>query len=110
MIKSFFLICLLLFGLTWAASTHRAQENSTPSLKEAFKNDFLIGAALNRRQFSEEDALGVSIIKAQFNSITPENILKWESVHPRPDTYNFAGPDRYVAFGEKYQMVVIGVS
>jgi endo-1,4-beta-xylanase len=34
--------------------------------------------------------------------------LKWASVHPLPDRYDFAGPDLYVAFGEKYHMFVIG--
>ena len=32
----------------------------------------------------------------QFNTITPENVLKWENVHPRPGVYDFAPADRYV--------------
>jgi len=77
-------------------------------LKDAFKHSFLIGAAINRRQFSEQDVRGVAIITSQFNSITPENVLKWGSVHPEPNKYDFLGPDRYVAFGEKYHMFIIG--
>jgi len=46
---------------------------SNLTLKEAFKNDFLIGAAINEDQFYEKDPQNVAIIKAQFNSITPEN-------------------------------------
>jgi len=79
-----------------------------PSLRDAFRKDFLIGAALNRAQFYEEDARGASIVKTQFNSISPENILKWESVHPQPGTYAFDAPDRYVEFGEKNKMFIIG--
>ena len=79
-----------------------------PSLKDAFKDAFLIGAALNEAQFSEQDTRGVAIVKAQFNSITPENVLKWESVHPRPDKCDFAAPDRYVEFGEKNHMFIVG--
>ena len=78
------------------------------SLKGAFKNDFLIGAAINRSQFEGKDQRGVPIIQAQFNSITPENILKWESVHPLPGQYDFTGPDRYVQFGESNHMYIIG--
>ncbi len=78
------------------------------SLKDAFKDDFLIGAALNRRQIFEEDPRALAIIKAQFNTITPENVLKWGLVHPAPDRYDFAAPDRYVAFGEKYHMFIVG--
>ncbi len=80
----------------------------TPSLKDAFKDSFLIGAAINRAQIFEEDMRGAAIVKAQFNSISPENILKWEIVHPKLDTYDFEAADRYVAFGEKYQMYIVG--
>ncbi len=79
-----------------------------PALKEKFRKDFLVGAALNRNQFFERDGPAVAIVAGQFNTISPENVLKWDSVHPRPDTFNFEGPDAYVAFGEKYHMVIIG--
>jgi endo-1,4-beta-xylanase len=78
------------------------------SLKDAFKDSFLIGAAINRAQIFGEDARGVKLLEAQFNSITPENVLKWALVHPQPGVYDFAGADRYVEFGEKHGMVVIG--
>ncbi|PWT96135.1 MAG: 1,4-beta-xylanase [Blastocatellia bacterium] len=78
------------------------------ALKDAFRNSFLIGAAINQNQFSEQDQRGVAIIATQFNSVTPENVLKWQSVHPQPDKYDFEGSDRYVAFGEKYHMFIIG--
>jgi endo-1,4-beta-xylanase len=79
-----------------------------PTLKDAFKDSFRIGAAVNRSQFYEEDARGVPIIKAEFNSITPENVLKWESVHPKPGVYDFEAPDRYVGFGETNHMYIVG--
>ena len=79
-----------------------------PRLKDVFKGSFLIGAAVNRAQSSEQDARGVALIRAHFNSITPEDILKWESVHPRSDRYEFEAADRYVAFGEKNHMFIVG--
>ena len=79
-----------------------------PALKDAFNVSFRIGAAINRSQFYDEDPRGVPIIKAQFNSITPENILKWEFVHPKADAYDFEAPDRYVRFGESNHMHIIG--
>ena len=83
---------------------------SEPTLKDAYKNDFLIGVAINQQQFTGEDTNGVAIIKAQFNSISPENVLKWESIQPRPgkDGYNFEPGDRYVEFGEQNGMYIIG--
>lgn len=79
-----------------------------PTLKEAFKDHFLVGAAVNESQFSGADSRGVPIIKAQFNSITPENVMKWEKIHPHADGYDFGPADRYVEFGEKNNMFIIG--
>jgi len=79
-----------------------------PTLKEAYRNDFLIGVALNEKQFSGEDQRGDPIIKSQFDSISPENALKWASVHPEPGVYDFTNADRYVAFGESNHMAIIG--
>ncbi len=83
---------------------------SIPTLKDAFKNDFLIGVAVNQRQFTGEDTNGVALITSQFDSISPENVLKWESVHPRPGTngYDFTAADAYVAFGEQHHMFIVG--
>ncbi|HUA58169.1 MAG TPA: endo-1,4-beta-xylanase [Verrucomicrobiae bacterium] len=89
------------------AAGSRAQTAPAP-LKDAFQKAFRIGTAVNQAQFEERDTRGVPIIKAQFNTISPENVLKWESVHPRPDGYNFAAADRYVEFGERNHMFVIG--
>jgi endo-1,4-beta-xylanase len=94
----------LIFPLLLAALPAIAQ----PTLKDAFQGIFRIGAAVNQSQFSEQDPRALPIIKAQFNTISPENVLKWESVHPRPDGYAFDSPDRYVAFGEKNGMFIIG--
>ena len=78
------------------------------SLKEAFKGDFVIGAALNPGQFTGTDVRGAALVTSQFNSITPENVLKWERVHPRPGVYAFELPDKYVEFGEKNHMFIVG--
>lgn len=85
-----------------------AAHANQPALKDVFQKDFLIGAALNQNQFTGRDQRGLPIITSQFNSITPENVLKWERVHPEPGKYNFDGPDRYVAFGEKQRMFIVG--
>lgn len=78
------------------------------TLKDVFAGSFMVGAALNPAQFTEQDARGAALVKAQFNTITPENILKWESVHPRPGEFDFAAPDQYVSFGERNGMFIVG--
>ena len=79
-----------------------------PSLKKVYASDFLIGAALNLDQITGKDQKATTVIKQHFNSISPENILKWEEVHPEPERYDFTAADQYVAFGEKHQMQIIG--
>ena len=78
------------------------------TLKEAFKNDFLVGAALNAAQFSGGNAAEAALVQAQFDTISPENVLKWESIHPKPDQYAFKAADQYFEFGQKNGMFIVG--
>jgi endo-1,4-beta-xylanase len=79
-----------------------------PALKDVFKPYFRIGAAINRGHYFETDPAGAALVKAQFNTTTPENDMKWENIHPQPDKFNFEPPDRYVEFGEKNGMFIVG--
>ncbi|MBS1793195.1 MAG: endo-1,4-beta-xylanase [Acidobacteria bacterium] len=78
------------------------------ALKDVFGRDFLIGAALNPAQFNERDKTGAALVKRHFNSVSPENVMKWEVIHPAADRYNFAEADRYVEFGVANRMFVVG--
>ena len=78
------------------------------SLKQAFAGDFYIGAAINTAQITGQDARGDALLLQQFNSISPENVLKWEIVHPQPGHYDFTLADQYVAFGERHRMWIVG--
>ncbi|HEY5369054.1 MAG TPA: endo-1,4-beta-xylanase [Hanamia sp.] len=73
----------------------------TPSLKEAFKKDFLIGTAINTFQIEGKDTAADRIIKQQFNAVTPENCMKAEIIQPGWDTYNFDMADKLVAFAKE---------
>ena len=99
-----------LVGAAWLADCAHAQTPSALTLKDAYRNDFSIGVAVNQRQFTGEDTNGAALVTAQFNSLSPENVLKWQAIHPRPGTsgYDFARGDAYVAFGEKNKMLVVG--
>jgi len=83
-----------------------AAAHAPTSLKQAFKGDFVIGAAMNEAQISGQDQRGDALLESQFNSISPENVLKWERIHPEPGQYNFDLADQYVAFGQKHQMFI----
>ena len=93
----------VLSAFVWAAGC-----DTQPELKDVYKNDFLIGCAVNRFQayemVPEEDAL----ITSQFDSITPENDLKWEKLYPDANGYNFDAADKFVEFGQKNNMFIVG--
>lgn len=98
----------LCFAFSLLAVGGAANAQNPPSLKDAYSTCFLIGAALNPGEFTGENQPADAIIKAQFNTISPENVLKWERVHPQPGTYDFSLADKYVEFGEQNQMFIIG--
>jgi endo-1,4-beta-xylanase len=78
------------------------------TLKEAYRGLFHVGVALNTAQIDGSDRRGDAIIEAQFNTISPENALKWQWIQPDPGKYNFELADRYVAFGQRNGMFVVG--
>jgi endo-1,4-beta-xylanase len=79
-----------------------------PALKSLTPQGFRIGVALNQAQSDGRDAAGLAIAFRHFDSITPENLLKWEAVHPEPGRYDFGPADRYVGLGRGHGMFVVG--
>ncbi|MFL9843596.1 endo-1,4-beta-xylanase [Flavobacterium rhizosphaerae] len=78
------------------------------SFKDAFKGKFYIGVAINRFQAMGRVEDEAKLIKEQFSSISPENDLKWQMIHPQSDQYNFEPADAYVNFGKESDMFIIG--
>lgn len=94
------------------------QSADTPTLKDAYKDYFYVGTAINRRiatgtafrRTLEQVNQDIALIKQQFNQIAPENDLKWALVHPREgaDGYDFGPADAYVNFGVSNRMYLVG--
>lgn len=78
------------------------------TLKEAYKESFYIGVAINENQILEKDSLEATLISNEFNSITAENIMKSMFIHPAKDTFDFKLTDAYVALGLKDSMYIHG--
>ena len=78
------------------------------ALKDLMPQGMVIGVAINQRQFAGTDAAAVEIITKQFNQISPENVLKFQSTQPAADRYTFDAADRYVQFGLDRHMQVVG--
>ncbi len=78
------------------------------SLKDAYKNDFLIGTALGTEHIMERNATANALIIKQFGSVTPENIMKAEVIHPEQKRYDFTLADRFIAFAQKNNLHAVG--
>lgn len=93
---------------TSAAAPAKPPSGDRPGLKDAFKDDFLVGTALNPWQSSGRAGRELDLIDRHFNSVTSENSMKWIALQPRPDRFEFAEADRFVEFGTSRGMKVIG--
>jgi endo-1,4-beta-xylanase len=105
----FLFFLFLLAGVVLSCDPASHQDNQEiPALQDLLQDKFLIGSAINQRQAYEEDGRGVPIIKKHYNTITPENIMKWQHIHPEPGVFSFDGSDRFVEFGEQNDMFIVG--
>lgn len=78
------------------------------TLKEAYKDAFKMGCAVNTQIVSGRDNRSAQIILKQFNAVSPENDLKPEVLHPQPDEWNFQAADRYVQFAKDNGLWALG--
>lgn len=89
------------------SNTSYSQKDET-SLKTTYQKDFLIGTALGIEHIYEKDAKANQLIKREFNAITPENIMKSGLIHPEFNHYSFDTADKFVEFGQKNKMFIVG--
>ncbi|WP_454193823.1 endo-1,4-beta-xylanase [Paenibacillus sp. Marseille-Q7038] len=73
-------------------------------LKELYKDAFQIGAAVSPIKLETQG----SLLAYHFNSITAENEMKFESLHPQEDEYTFRDADVIAAFAKKQGMALRG--
>ncbi|MDR0799651.1 MAG: endo-1,4-beta-xylanase [Dysgonamonadaceae bacterium] len=104
--KKIILFSAICFSLT-ACFFSNVPEKRT-ALKEAFKDKFLIGTAVNVEQSSGADTQGVAVIREQFNAITPENCMKSMYLQPEEGRFFFDEADQFVDFGLKNKLFMTG--
>jgi endo-1,4-beta-xylanase len=108
-IKNVFCYCniLLLFICIVAgySSITRAEEKQK-GLKDYYINNFLIGAAIFPGLF--DNPVSAELIKTHFSTITPENDMKWGSLHPVLNKYRFERADKIAEFAHSNNIKLIG--
>ena len=98
----------LIICLISCANTNSNHQNNSISLAENFKGLFYLGAAINEPTILGNDSKSKKIVINQFNSITPENSLKWMFIQPKPNQFNFKAADKYIQIGIDNDMYIVG--
>jgi endo-1,4-beta-xylanase len=82
------------------------QLHAQKGLKDYYNNYFPIGVSVSPHLF--DNVPEVNLIKREFNSMTPENVMKIALIHPKEDTYNWEPADKIMAFAKANKMKVRG--
>src|SRR5271154_3361703 len=98
-------LAALLICLTSAAI---ARAQGTPSLKDTYKNDFLIGTCLPGHVPDSLTPAEQALVIAQYSCVTPENCMKPDQVHPMERTWSWSDPDALMSWAEAHGIVVYG--
>lgn len=73
-------------------------ENQEKGLKDYYSDYFTMGVAVSPRSIEGESA---ELIKREFNSITPENVMKMGPIHPEKDRFNWEPADAIAEFAKE---------
>lgn len=98
----------ILIGLAAITVSGLSAQKSDVTLKKAFQDKFYIGTAMNLPQIAGTDQKAAAIIKKQFSSIVAENCMKSMFLQPQEGKFFFDDADKFVDFGMKNNMFIIG--
>jgi endo-1,4-beta-xylanase len=99
---------LLIMATVSSLGVLHGAEPKEPTLREVYQEKFTIGVALNTRMVKGQNSKAGDLAGKQFSSLTAENDMKWQSLHPEPERYQFDAADAYIEFANKHKMEVIG--
>lgn len=95
-------VAMLLSSTFFTAKAQQAEKG----LKDHYKDYFPIGVAVTPRHL--QDSATRSFLLRHFNSLTAENAMKMEPIHPTPDRYDWRGADAIVRFAAENGLKVRG--
>jgi endo-1,4-beta-xylanase len=78
------------------------------ALATSQRPDFKIGAAIALAPLVSSNRYRNIVYGGNFGSITTENALKWQFIHPQPNTYNFTDADNLVTVARQYGLTIHG--
>ncbi|MCF0243257.1 MAG: endo-1,4-beta-xylanase [Bacteroidaceae bacterium] len=93
------ILCAVMVIMSASAQPGRRPAPVFKPLKDAYKDYFMVGVALNQRNVTDEAQ--IALVKREFNSITAENDMKPGEMHPAPGVWNFERADKIADFCRK---------
>lgn len=97
--------------LLWSCSSPETSTSTvapTSTLKDAYKDAFKMGVAVNHAVVSGRDTASQEITLRHFNTITIENAMKAGPINPEPGVFRFEQADAFVEFGEQHDLFIVG--
>ena len=94
--KTIAMAVLLAMSSTAWAQFRQVDPRANVGLKDAYKDYFTIGVALNQRNVSDEAQ--IALVKKEFNSVTAENDWKPGEIHPKEGVWDFSKADKIANF------------
>ena len=95
-------------GLLLAAPQARAGETAIRPLRDLANGKPLIGTAVAATFETHYTPEQLEILATHFDSVTPENCMKWQTLCPEEGVYRFGPVDRLIAFATKHNQRVVG--
>ncbi len=91
-------LCALMMGAIPAGAQWGPRQIPEPTdgLKDAYKDYFKIGVAVNNRNVSDPDQM--KLIIREFNSITAENAMKLQPTEPKKGEFHWEDADKIADF------------
>jgi len=99
-------LAMMVLITVWCAA--QPAQDALPRLCDVYAPDFRVGVAFSHSLLDGGDAAALALAGTQFNAFTPENAMKWASIHPKEGAYNFGPADALVDFAEQHRMSVTG--
>ena len=99
-VKTAFALLLALAGTgCWAQPRQEIVLEDGHGLKDAYRDYFSVGVAVNKRNVSIPQQM--ALVRQQFNSMTAENDMKPASVHPAEGVWNWGAADSIANFARQ---------
>jgi len=92
---------------TSSKADHQVKPSSDSLRALASKIGLRIGTAVDMAKLNV-DPTYTGIVADQFSTVTPENVMKWDTTEPSPGQYDYSQGDALVKFAEAHGQVVRG--